>query len=381
MNTPGAPENGIIKPIRFGRGLIGDSQGIFIIAEAGTSHGGDLERGRRLIDAAKTGGADCIKFQIVYADEILHPRTGPVQLPGGDVDLYERFKSLERGFDFFSSLREYAAKMEIEFLCSPFGLRSLQDLLKLNPPGIKIASPELNHPLLLAGASDSGLPILLSCGVSTLGDIEKALRVTGTENTILLHCVTAYPAPEEEYNLNLIESLGRVFGVHVGISDHSLDPEIVPVLSVCAGAVVIEKHIALSNREQGLDDPIALEPDVFSVMVAAVREAQELPGDTLLARAKKKYGRERVRTIMGTGRKVLAPSEEMNYATTNRSIHALREIRAGEIITTGNVAILRTEKNLRPGLSPCMFESIMGSKALRDIPEGEGVEWADVMGS
>ena len=181
---------------------------VMIIAEIGTGHGGNIGKAKDLIDAAAESGADCAKFQIVYADEILHPDTGFVNLPGGKIRLYDRFRELEVKADFYAEIAAYCEKKGLIFLASPFGLKSLSELEALNPPCIKIASPELNHFPLLRATAATRRPIVLSSGVSRLGDIERALESTAdTPERVLLHCDTSYPAPEEEYNLSVLESL------------------------------------------------------------------------------------------------------------------------------------------------------------------------------
>ena len=275
-----------------------DSQNPLIIAELGTSHNGDIIKAKEMIDAAAEAGAGCAKFQMVFADEILHPNTGEVELPGGKIRLYDRFKQLESPPEFFEEAKEYTESQGLLFLCSPFGLKSAEFLRKLGPKIVKIASPELNYTRLLSEISRWGLPVLLSSGVSSLGDIEKALAILENaesepeaQGTIprpqsasicLLHCVTAYPAPETDYNLRVLKNLAGIFGIAVGISDHSLDPELVPVLALGQGAVVIEKHFCLSRSDPGLDDPIALPPAPFAEMVSAVRRAEKTdPEETI----------------------------------------------------------------------------------------------------
>ena len=227
-------------------------------------------------------------------------------------------------------------------------------------------------------AAGYGLPLVLSSGVSTLGDIERALAITGRERVVLLHCITAYPAPETEYNVSLLASLAAVFGVEVGLSDHSMDPVLVPALAVLHGARVVEKHFTLSRAGAGLDDPIALEPAAFARMAAAIREAEAAGPAATLHRLERDYGTERLRAAIGTGVKDLAPSERANYRRTNRSLHAVDEIRAGGVITAEAVAVLRTEKVLRPGLGPEFLPVVVGRRAARTIPAGEGITWDDV---
>ena len=349
-----------------------------IVAEAGTSHLGDPVKARELIEAAALAGADCFKTQIVYADEIIHPRTGLVPLPGGDTPLYDVFKRLEVTEDFYADMKEYAESKGLLFLASPFGPRSAECLRRLSPKLVKIASPELNYTQLLQTVSSWGLPVLLSCGVATLADIERALSFFDRGKTRLLHCVTAYPAPEEDYNLKLIENLSAIFGVDVGLSDHSLDPCLVPLLAVACGARVVEKHFCVSRRDAGLDDPIALDSAAFTKMSAAIRRAERLGRETIIAEVEREYSAERARRILGDGVKRLAPSEALNYQRTNRSIHALCDIEPGEILSGENCAVLRTEKILRPGMPPFMLERITGRQARRFIPSGEGVRFEDI---
>jgi sialic acid synthase SpsE len=198
-----------------------------------------------------------------------------------------------------------------------------------------------------------------------------------------MHCVTSYPAPEEEYNVSVLVGLSSVLGVEVGLSDHSLDPVLVPALAVLNGACVVEKHFTLSREGPGLDDPIALPPAAFRRMVQGIREAEEECGEAGPAAARirleKHYGAAKVAAVLGTGAKRMAASELENYARTNRSIHALREIPPGAVIAETEVAILRTEKVLRPGLGPEFISLVVGARARRRIPDGEGIEWADLV--
>ncbi len=351
---------------------------VFVIAEIGTAHGGDLGKARELVDAAADAGADCVKTQIVYADELVHPHTGLVELPGGAVPLYERFRALEVKPRFYETLAQSCADRGVVFLTSCFGERSLGDLRRMGAEVVKIASPEINHTPLLHAVADAGLEALVSTGVSSLADIEGALSILGKERSAILHCVTAYPAPEADYNLRLIENLGRLFGVKVGVSDHSVDPIFVPTVAVAMGAVAIEKHVTLSRRDKGLDDAIALEPAAFADMVVAIREAQaQRPPVEALAQ---RFGEDRLRRVLGDGVKRLAPSEAQNYGRSNRSIMAIRDIAPGEVIGPENAAILRSEKNLTPGLAPAHWDTIQGARATVRINDGEGIRWEQLLG-
>lgn len=388
----------------------------YVIAEIGTSHGGNLDKAFKLIDEAKRAGAHIIKFQWVYADEILHPDTGFVKLPGGSIRLYDRFRELEVAPSFFQECLEYTHKNGLLFACSPFGVKSLHELCDIHPDAIKIASPEVNHiPLLKECSAYYGkIPIILSSGVSKLGDIEKAIDILtaqvaasdsimhSTEADLppltLLHCITSYPAPENEYNVRAVETLSRIFGIPSGISDHSLDPVLVPVLSSAMGGIMVEKHITLSKKTDGLDDPVALEEEQFFQMCSALRQTDalfnryqkdiEASGNTgsdnpaliqTLRQLSGQYGEEKVNAVLGTGRKSLAKSERANYGRTNRSLHYLREMKKGEAVKTGDISVLRTEKVLSPGIAPDYLDSVQGAVLTRDVNAGDGVQFEDFM--
>ncbi len=357
---------------------------MLIIAEIGTGHGGDVVKACDLIDAAVESGADCVKFQHVYAAEIIHTATGLVPLPGGLTRLYDTFKALETGPDFMARLKERVESLGALFLCTPFGLKSARELRDIGVHAMKIASPELNYAQLIDELASYGLPTILSSGVSRLADIENAFGPFSRAGipTALLHCVTAYPAPEADYNLRVLEALSMLFGMPVGVSDHSVDPRIVPSLAVASGACILEKHFCLSRNDDGLDDPIALPPHDFRHMATVVRHTSRLVDEigsaATINALGNEYGTARVEAVLGDGCKRLAPSEAANYTRTNRSIHARRHIARGEIFSADNLAILRTEKILRPGLEPRHLSVVLGRHASRDIPDGEGVEWADL---
>ncbi|MDR2053838.1 MAG: N-acetylneuraminate synthase family protein [Treponema sp.] len=374
-------------------GRIYSAENPLLIAELGTSHGAEAGKARDLIDAAAEAGADCVKFQMVYADEILHPNTGQVKLPGGIIRLYDTFKKLETAPGFFAGAKEYAEKRGLLFLCTPFGEKSAAELASLDPALFKIASPELNYTALLARIASYKKPVLLSTGVSRLGDIEDAFetlcdagggaadggsRMPLPHPVCLLHCVTAYPAPETDYNLRTLRSLRAVFGVSTGVSDHSLDPELVPCLSIAMGGLVIEKHFCLSRTDGGLDDPIALSPPEFKRMVLAVKRAAGMESGALIAELARERGAALVKAVLGDGVKRLAASERANYERTNRSLHALKDIEQGEIFHADMLGVLRTEKILRPGLPPSWAERIVGRTARQFIPAGEGIRFEDV---
>lgn len=360
---------------------------MLVIAEIGTSHEGSIEKAKKMIDAACDSGANAVKFQWVYAEEILHPNTGFVNLPTGKISLYDRFKSLECSKDFYLELKNYSHSKNVKFICSPFGTKSLEELVEIQPDYIKIASPELNHFPLLIKLSEirknqkNPVPVIISSGVSKIGDIEKTLEILGTDGISLLHCITSYPAPESEYNLKLIENLHNILGIDCGLSDHSLDPVLVPCLSVAFGGKIIEKHITLSRKTSGLDDPVALEPEQFALMVHCVNQSlacinhygKSKGKEEIIRQMKDSYGEEKVLSAIGDGIKKLAPSEVQNYGKTNRSLHFVNDLKAGTKISSEDIKVLRTEKNLSVGISSEFYDLLIGKTLTENVKAGEGV--------
>ncbi|MBO7637988.1 MAG: N-acetylneuraminate synthase family protein, partial [Treponema sp.] len=211
-------------------------------------------------------------------------------------------------------------------------------------------------------------------------------------------CITSYPAPEKEYNVQAVETLSKIFGIPTGISDHSLDPVLVPVLSSAMGGIMVEKHITLSKMTDGLDDPVALEEEGFTQMCSALRQTDVLfnryqrdmeAGGSIqlqnpaltqtLKQLSEQYGDEKVNLVLGSGIKVLAESERANYGRTNRSLHYLREMKKGDAVKSGDISVLRTEKVLSPGIAPDYLDMIQGAVLTRDVNAGDGVQFKDFM--
>ncbi len=351
---------------------VGPGHPLFIIAEAGTSHGGSLKKACELADAAREAGADCVKFQYVIAEEIVHPHAGSFPLLGRQIDIYKRFKELELPLSFYEELKHYCDAIGILFLCSPFGPVSARNLLALHPAAVKIASPELNHYPMLECFAGSGVPLLISTGVSTSADIAAALKAVDSPFA-LLHCVTQYPARPEEYNLNTIAYYADRFGCVAGVSDHSEDPLLVPMTAAACGAALIEKHLTLSRSGDGLDDPFALTPDRMKEMVTALRRMDTLSEKEKQTAVCSEFGEKTVRIIRGRKKKKLTPGERKIYRTTNRSLIAVCDIPVGEPLSSSNCALLRSEHNMRPGLSPDEYTAAMKKKAAVFIPDGSAI--------
>ncbi|MDA3950725.1 MAG: N-acetylneuraminate synthase family protein [Spirochaeta sp.] len=349
-----------------------------------------------MIHAAAAAGADTAKFQLVRAAEILHPLSGTVDLPGGKLALYERFVELERDAEFYTELQAACTEAGLTFLCTPFGLESARMLHMMGVEEYKIASPELNHQPLLREIAQYRKPIILSTGVARLRDIAETLDYLEFLNVHapiqLLHCVTSYPAREEEYNLRVLPTLHGIFGLPVGLSDHSMDPVLVPALATILDAVTIEKHITLDRTDNGLDDPIALDPDEFRQMVSEITRISDVLAEAddevdyhrlqrmLEEDLRLRFGEERVEAVLGDGIKRLAPSELRHYGFTNRSIHVLSDLSAGDELTAERLAVLRSEKNLTPGLHPRYWEVVLGTRITSPVKAGEGLRWDHIIG-
>lgn len=375
---------------------------LFLIAEAGTNHNGSLVTARAMIDAAAEAGAAAIKFQYVIAEEILHPKTGLVALPGGSIPLFERFRELECPPAFYRELKDYADRQNILFLCTPFGPKSADELGKMGVAAFKIASPEVSYYPLLQRVAEHKLPLLLSTGVTELSDLKEVRSFLNAlpylnNNFTFLHCITQYPAPEHEYNLLLLLSLPHLLDlkVPVGLSDHTLDPFFIPKLAyvLCRlsnRTLILEKHLTLDKKGTGLDDPIAVDQHELASLVDQIRELSKgtkaVPNfengwraemkDTALEWTSKwlpEYEGERIAAALGTGVKMLAPSEAGNYLTTRRSLRAIRDIAQGESLDETNTRYLRSEKNLHPGIFPSPDGLPTGARARTTLKDGEAV--------
>ena len=340
------------------------------------------------MDAAVESGADVVKLQVVFAEEILPPEAGLVPLPGGLIPLYEVFRSLQRPVDFYAALAEQTKRRGAEFLGTAFGERSVRLLEEIGVRAWKVASPELNHEPLLERLAKTGLPIILSTGVSLPMDVERALEVIRTarnsaqgqaSSVILLHCLTSYPAPENQANLRSIPTMAARYNLPTGLSDHSLDPVLLPVLAAALGAILVEKHLCLSRDADGLDDQVALVPDDFARMTNALRHYSSADSiETVIDELTLEYDSERMTAALGSGVLGLAESEASCYRRTNRSLHAVGALKAGTRLNPMNTAILRTEKVLKPGIAPRHRLKVYGCRIVHDLPSGDGISWDDI---
>ncbi|MBI2054303.1 MAG: N-acetylneuraminate synthase family protein [Candidatus Staskawiczbacteria bacterium] len=236
----------------FKNRFIGDGEPVFIIAEAGSNHDGNFEQAKKLIDIAAKAKADAVKFQLFRASKIYNPNCGKIPgKKGKKIDLYKFLEQTELPLKWLYPLKKYAESKGLVFIVTPFDEESADELEKISVVAYKIASPEISHLPLIKHISKKRKPLILSTGFSRLSEIEDALDAVyakKNKNIAILHCVSSYPAPLEDFNLKVIENLKMFFQVPVGISDHSKDPIIIPRLAVLSGASVIEKHFTLDKN-------------------------------------------------------------------------------------------------------------------------------------
>lgn len=327
---------------------------VYIIAEAGVNHNGSYEVACRLVDAAKSAGADCIKFQTFKAENLVSNNTKKAEYQidtTGEGSQVEMLKKLELSYEAFQKLKDYCDEVGICFLSTPFDFDSINFLNSIEMPFWKIPSGEItNYPYLVAIAK-TGKPIVMSTGMCEMSEIEAAINVlkqNGAESIKLLHCNTEYPTPYKDVNLNAMQTMAKAFGLEVGYSDHTKGIE-VPVAAVALGAAIIEKHFTLDRNMQGPDHKASLEPNEFAYMVSAIRNIEKSLGD---------------------GKKTPSTSERKNIVAARKSIVARRPIRAGEILTAENITVKRPGD----GLSPMMWNQVLGTKTLRSYAEDEQIK-------
>ena len=327
---------------------------ITIIAEAGVNHNGSPETARRLADAAKAAGADCVKFQTFRTEKLVSrgaKKADYQQQTTGEGSQAEMLKKLELSFEQFAELKAYCDRIGICFLSTPFDEDSIAFLKTLDMPFWKIPSGEVTDYPYLRAVAETGKPAVLSTGMCTMEEIRDAVRVLrehGTKEIRLLHCNTEYPTPFEDVNLNALAAMRAEFGLEVGYSDHTRGIE-VPIAAAALGAVIIEKHFTLDRNMEGPDHRTSLEPDELARMVRGIRNIEK---------------------AMGSGVKAPSPSEKKNLAAARKSIVARTTIRAGETLTEENLTVKRPGT----GISPMRWNEVIGQKAVRDFEEDERIE-------
>ncbi len=347
-----------------------EQQSHVFIAELGSGFENSLSHAKELSHAAIDSGAHIIKTQCLFARELLSKKAGKLALGKNKVTLYRYFKRQEKKLWFYKQLSEYVHTQGAQFLSSVFGLKSLAQYLSLKPQAIKIASPEINHLHLLHAIADTPLTVYVSLGLAQDIDIIRCLaQLAKPERTIyLMHCVTAYPSHESQYNLARISYLKHQFMHPVGLSDHSTHELFIPSLAHALGSRITEKHFYLRYNRTKIDNSVNCTPAQFRAMVNYIQNLETQPKDEHMRMLTHDFGKERIQVAIGSNTQLNAlPS----YAdTSKRSICSTRHIAKNGIFTPKNIDVLRVEKNLNPGLIPQYFDHILGTKADRAIPAG-----------
>lgn len=346
--------------VRIGERVVGPRSPCFVIAEAGVNHNGDPDLARRLVDAAAEAGADAVKFQTFRAERVISPEAPKARYQLDTTDAsesqLEMARQLELDAETHRALQAHARQQGILFLSTPFDEDSADLLAELGVPAYKIGSGEITNWPLLRHVARLGAPVILSTGMSFIGEVEDAVRVIrgeGNDRVVLLHCVSAYPTPPAEANLQAMETLSRAFGVPVGFSDHTLDIQ-VPLAAVALEARVLEKHLTLDRSLPGPDHRASLEPEEFADLVAKVRD---------------------VESAMGDGRKRPMPSEEDVRRVARRSLVLTRDVREGERIGEEAIQVLRPGD----GIEPRHLSRVVGRRVARDLERGTVLRWEDLL--
>ncbi|ABQ28229.1 N-acetylneuraminate synthase [Geotalea uraniireducens] len=351
----------------------------YIIAEAGVNHNGSLKMAKELVEAAANAGADAVKFQTFKAEKLVSrnaPKAGYQTMTTDAAESqFDMIRKLELDEEAHRVLIEHCHVKGIQFLSTPFDFDSLEMLARtFDLPRLKLPSGEITNAPLLLRAARTGKPVILSTGMSTLGEVEAALGVlafgyaarkdaapspaafreaygsaAGQEalerNMVLLHCTTEYPAPFDEVNLRAMDTLQDAFGLPVGFSDHTTGVA-VPIAAAARGAMVIEKHFTLGRDLPGPDHKASLEPGELTEMVKAIRQ---------------------VELALGSRLKAPTMSESKNMSVARKSLVAAEPIRTGDFFTGKNVAVKRPGN----GMSPFLYWDVLGKRASMNFERDE----------
>lgn len=328
---------------------------VFIIAEAGVNHNGDINNAKKLIDVAARAGADAVKFQTFKAENIVCKNAEKAEYQksttGTEENQFSMLKKLELTEEMHQELQAYCLEKNIMFLSTPFDLESIDYLDKEGIKIMKIPSGEItNYPYLIKMAKTCK-PIIVSTGMAELNEVEEAvtiLRDNGAKDITVLHCNTEYPTPYADVNLKAMLTLKDKLDLKVGYSDHTMGIE-VPIAAVAMGATVIEKHFTLDKNMDGPDHTASLEPEELEAMIRAIRNIENALGD---------------------GIKSPSLSEKKNIDIVRKSIVAKKVILKGEIFTEDNLTVKRPGN----GLSPMYWNELIGKMASKDYEIDEMIE-------
>ncbi len=334
---------------------IGKGHSPYMIAEMSGNHNGDIGRALALIDAAKEAGADAVKLQTYTADTITIDHDGPeFKLNGGlwgGRTLYDLYEEAHTPWEWHEKLFQKAKDLELAIFSSPFDPTAVDFLAALDVPAFKIASFELVDLPLIEKVARCGKPMILSTGLANLGEIQQAVeavRKTGLEDFVVLHCISSYPAPADDSNLLTMPHLGQTFDVITGLSDHTHGTS-VSVAATALGACVIEKHMTLDRNDGGPDAAFSLEPNEFKQLVADCKTAAKALG-------KIHFG---------------VKDSEKGGRSFRRSLYVVKDVMAGEVISEEHV------RSIRPGhgLAPRELPNVLGHSARCDLKRGTPLSW------
>lgn len=334
--------------VRIGETHVGPGMPPYIIAEAGVNHDGALHAALRLVDVAADAGANAVKFQIFRATEIASrfAPTAKYQQITGDACQTDLLARLELSENALSVIRDRCDERGIEFLATPFSIRDVERLKRLEVRAVKIASTDMNNTPLLSAALKLDVPLIVSTGAATEEEIRQLLeRLSGwgvADRIILLHCISRYPTPLESANLRAIAALRELSRMPVGFSDHTLSVEVAG-WAVAAGAVALEKHFTLDRGAVGPDHAMSLDARGLRDYVAAARRAD---------------------SALGVGLLGMTPIEEEVRRVARKSVVAAVDLRAGQTITPELLALKRPGG----GIEPDQLKMLIGRKLRVDVP-------------
>jgi len=348
-------KNIIKKNIRISGRTIGPGYPVFIIAEAGVNHNGSLSLAKKMVDAAKSAGADAVKFQTYKTENLVTaecPKAAYQKKSGGCEPQFDMLKRLELSRSQFEDLFYYCKKKNIIFLSTPFDQESAEFLYRLGVPAFKISSGDVSNIPFLRKVAGYKRPVILSTGMSTMAEIKDALRcmtAAGNHAIALLHCTSNYPAKFVDVNLSAMGRLNDTFKVPTGYSDHTLGIEI-SVAAVAAGAVIIEKHFTLNKKLPGPDQSASIEPMELRNMVRSIRNVEKAVGD----------GIKRPR------------NSELEIAkVVRKSLVAAEDIPQGSRISSPMVSVKRPGT----GIAPKYFDDIVNRTTKVTIKKDSVLNW------
>lgn len=330
--------------------------GVYIIAEAGVNHNGSVETAKKLCLAAKEAGADAVKFQTWVTEKIITKTVRQAeyqsQNTGSEKSQFDMLKELELSYDNFREIKSYCDEIGICFASTADEPDSLDFLVELGIPFIKIGSGDIGNLPFLRYIGSKKMPVILSTGMSTLADVDasiNALRQGGAVDISLLHCTTSYPCPYDMVNLNAMDTLRKAFGVEVGYSDHTMGIE-VPIAAAARNATIIEKHFTLDRNMEGPDHPASTEPEDFKRMVDSIRNIEK---------------------ALGSGNKQPTEEERKISQVVLKRIVAKRFIPEGKIIDEDDLIVKRNDA----GLSVKYWDLVIGTTARKNYEIDEAVEF------